>query len=99
MSNLRKIDNDILKDWFLFRENTIIDSCRNEKRYEICFDDIYKEILNNVPRKSRESIENKLKLVDEEFLKLLVYWEEKYYRNGFCDGINLIIGTLENNNK
>lgn len=97
MKNLRKVDNDILKDWLIFREDSIIESCKDEEKYDICFDEIYKKILDNIPKQNRKFVESKLKLIDNEILKFLVYWEEKYYRNGFCDGINLMVGTLESN--
>ena len=46
MSSLREVNDDILKDWLDFREDTC-------------------------------------------------YWNEKYYRNGFCDGVQLIGGCFE----
>ena len=35
-----------------------------------------------------------LKFLDENFMGYIDYWNEKYYRNGFCDGISLIISSL-----
>ncbi len=35
--------------------------------------------------------------LDENFMNYIDYWNEKYYRNGFCDGVQLIIGCESNN--
>ncbi len=97
MSSLRKINNDILKDWLIFRENSINNSYKDEEKYNICLDEIYKRILEKIPKKEKEIIKKDFKLIDEEILKFYVYTEEKFYRNGFCDGINLMVGSLESN--
>ena len=38
---------------------------------------------------------NNLMFLDDNFLDYLGYWNEKYYRNGFCDAIQLITGSLD----
>ena len=43
-----------------------------------------KKILNNVTGDSIEYIKEQLDLLDENLLDYVTYWNEKYYRNGFC---------------
>ena len=95
MNNFRNVNNDILKDWFLFREDEIASlTCDEDKRHWIYFDEISERILKNVPDKNKKYVQKQLNFLDDNFLDYLGYWNEKYYRNGFCDAIELIIGTL-----
>ena len=80
MNNLREVNNDILKDWLLFRE-----------------DEISERILNSIPKQNRAFVQKQLSVLDDNFLDYLGYWNEKYYRNGFCDGVQLIMGCFDNN--
>ena len=35
------------------------------------------------------------KILDNNFLDYISYWNEKYYRNGFVDGVQMIVGCVE----
>ena len=72
MSNLREVNDDILKDWLLFRE-----------------DEISEKILRNIPKQNRSYVQKQLNILDDNFMDYIGYWNEKYYRNGFCDGVQL----------
>ena len=52
-------------------------------------------ILKNVPNQDQKYVKKQLELLDRNLLDYVCYYNEKYYRNGFCDGIQLIIGCLE----
>ena len=93
---MKKYNNDILKDWFIFRENKINETDAKDNNYNICFDEIYRKILNSTKRKNRGYIENQLRKIDDKLIDYTVYMEEKNYRNGFCDGIKLILEVLYN---
>ena len=54
-------------------------------------------ILKRVPKNDRKYVEKQLSFLDENFMNYIDYWNEKYYRNGFCDGVQLIIGCESNN--
>ena len=58
------------------------------------FDEISERILRNVPDKNKKYVQKQLNVLDDNFLDYLGYWNEKYYRNGFCDAIEFIIGAL-----
>lgn len=91
MNNLRKVDDDILKDWLDFREETDLAFVHDEDRkHTVKFGEISEKILNSVPKQNRKFVEKQLELLNSSFLDYIVYWNEKYYRNGFCDGIKLI---------
>ena len=96
MSNLREVNDDILKDWLDFREETTFcEMSPQDKKYCICFDEISEKILKNVPKQNKKYVQKQLDELDKNFMDYLIYWNEKYYRNGFCDGVQLIGGCIE----
>lgn len=91
MSNLREVNDDILKDWLEFREDTISSIASEEdKKHFICFEEISERILKNVPDQNKKYVEKQLKQLDDNFFDYICYWNEKYYRNGFVDGVQII---------
>ena len=92
--SLREVsENDIMKDWIHFREEDLLCYLSDEdKKHEICIDEISERILKNVPKKNLKFIKKQL---DRNFLDYLCYWNEKYYRNGFVDGVRIVAGCLE----
>ena len=96
MSNLREVNDDILKDWLLCREDELSSlTCDEDRKHWVYFDEISERILKNIPKQNRAYIQKQLNLLDDNFMDYIGYWNEKYYRNGFCDGVQLISGCLE----
>ena len=96
MNNFREVNDDILRDWLSFREEMVLGTLTKEDRkHYIYFDEIAENILKNVPKQNRKFVEKQLELLNSSFLDYIVYWNEKYYRNGFCDGAQLIIGCID----
>ena len=96
MNNLREVNDDILKDWLEFREETLLCTLSAEdKKHFVYFDDIFERILKNVPEQNKKYVKKQLDLLDENFMDYIGYWQEKYYRNGFCDGVELIVKCLD----
>ena len=96
MNNLREVNDDILKDWLLFREDEISSlSCDEDRNHWVYFDEISERILKNVPEQNKKYVRKQLDQLDENFMDYIDYWNEKYYRNGFCDGVELIIGCID----
>lgn len=96
INNFRKINEDLLKDWLAFREETELAFLDDEdKKHTVKFDEISEKILNSIPKQNRKFVEKQLELLNSSFLDYIVYWNEKYYRNGFCDGAELIIGCID----
>ena len=57
--------------------------------------------LMNIERKFLEILINKIKNIQkqldfiyDEFMNYIIYVNEKYYRNGFVDGVQLITGSM-----
>lgn len=95
INNFRKVNEDLLKDWLAFREETELAFLDDEdKKHTVKFDEISEKILGTIPKQNRKFVEKQLELLNSSFLEYICYWNEKYYRNGFCDGIQLIIGCL-----
>ena len=73
MNNLREVNDDILKDWLDFREDTIASlMCAEDKKHFICFEEISEKILRNVPEQNKKYVEKQLKLLDDNFLIIFV---------------------------
>ena len=92
MNNFREVNDDILKDWLEFREDRIFatNSVKDKEHY-LYFDELSDNILANVSEENRKYVQKQL----DVFIDYLEYWNEKYYRNGFCDGVELISRSLE----
>ncbi len=96
MSNLREVNNDILKNWLEFRKDTIASlSCAEDKKHWIYFDEISERILKNVPEQNKKYVKKQLEQLDENFMDYISYWNEKYYRNGFGDGVQIVMGCFD----
>ena len=96
MNSFREVNEDILKDCFLYREDEISSlSCDEDRKHWVYFDEISENILKSVPKQNRFYIQKQLNKLDNNFLDYLGYWNEKYYRNGFCDGVQLILECLK----
>ena len=98
MSNLREVNDDILRDWLSFREEELCSlTCDEDRKHHIYFDEISERILKNVPKQNQKYVQKQLDQLDKNFMDYIDYWNEKYYRNGFCDGVQLIGGCCNNN--
>lgn len=95
MNNLREVKDDLLKDWLLFREDEIASlSCDEDRKHWFYFDEISKKILNSIPKQNRAFVQKQLNILDDNFMDYIGYWNDKYYRAGFGDCLNLVIMSL-----
>lgn len=89
-------EDDILKEWLDFREETALcEMTPQDKKYCICFDEISDKILKNVPKQNQKYIKKQLEQLDRNFMDYLGHWNEKYYRNGFVDGFQFVFGCFD----
>lgn len=73
MSNLREVNDDILKDWLLFREDEISSlTCDEDRKHWVYFDEISERILKNVPKQNRNYIQKQLNLLDDNFIDYIM---------------------------
>lgn len=95
MGSYRKVGEDILKEWLDFREEELGSlTCKEDKKHFIYFEEITTDILNNVSGNNIEYVKSQLEKLDDNIMDYMHYWFEKYYRNGFCDAVELISGCL-----
>ena len=96
MNNFREVNDDILREWILFREDELSSiTCDEDKKHWVYFDEISEKILRNVPKKNKKYVQKQLEILDDNFLDYLGYWNEKYYKNGFVDGSQLVMGFFD----
>ena len=91
MKNFREINDDILRDCLCFREEMVLGTLTKEdKKHYIYFDEIAENILKNVPKQNQKYVKSQLDRLNKNFMDYMCYCNEKYYRNVFCDGAELI---------
>ena len=97
MNNFREVnDNDILSDWISIREQESIGVLNsNDEKHSLYYDELFDKILNSIPKRNRQYVQKQLDKIDDNFTDYLVYWTEKYYRNGFVDGVQIIFGCFD----
>ncbi len=96
MYNFREVNNDILKDWLEFREQeSFCQSSPQDKKHYIYFEELSANILKNVSKENKKYVQKQLDKLENNFMNYIDYWNEKYYRNGFCDGVEIIVGCVE----
>lgn len=96
MCNFREVKDDILKDWLDFREQeTFCKSSPQDKEHYIYFEELSANILKNVSKGNRKYVQKQLNKLEDNFMDYLDYWNEKYFRNGFCDGVEMIVGCVD----
>ena len=94
MNNLREVKDDILKDWIEFREENLSSMSKEDKKHFIYFEEISKRILNSIPNKNRKYVQKQLEILDRNIFDYSFYWNEKYYRNGFGDVVQIVSECL-----
>ena len=96
MVNFREVNDDILKEWFNFREETCFCYAdEQDRKNNIKFDFFRENILKNIPKQNKNYIDKQLDLIYDDFMRYLTYINEKYYRNGFVDGSQLVLGCFD----
>ena len=74
MNNFRNVNDDILKEWLNFREETDLAFINDEDRkHTVKFDEISEKVLNSIPKQNRKFVEKQLKLLNSSFLDYIVY--------------------------
>ena len=69
MSNLREVNDDILKEWIECRESTLFPFTNDEdKKHDIYFDEFFENILRNVPDQNKKYVKRQFDKIDENFL-------------------------------
>ena len=94
--SFREVNDDILKEFWEYRDQTAFAyMTKEDKKHMIYFDEITEKILNSIPKQNRKFVQQQLNKLDDNFSDYVGYWSEKYYRNGFCDGVQIMAGCFE----
>lgn len=95
MNNFREVNDNIIKEWLEFREENLLRyTTEEDRKHCIYFDEISANILKNVPKQNKKYVQKQLDKIDQNYMNYLCYWNEKYYRNGFVDGSQLVMGCF-----
>ena len=96
MNNFREVNDDIIKEWLEFREENLLRyTTEEDRKHCIYFDEISANILKNVHKQNKKYVQKQLDKIDQNYMDYFCYWNEKYYRNGFVDGSQLVMGCLD----
>ena len=97
MINLGKVNEDgILKEWYDCMKKTYLRYVDEQDRAnEFNYDPFREKILKNVPKQNKKYVEKQLDLIYNDFMKYVMYVNEKYYRNGFVNGSQLVTGYFD----
>ena len=96
MCNFREVNDDILRERLNIREQEIFCTLTGEdKKHYIYFDKLSENILKSVPKQNQKYVKKQLDKLNNNFMDYLCYWNEKYYRNGFVDGVQITIGCID----
>ena len=75
MNSFREVNDDILKDWLDFREETDLAFVNDkDRKHTTKFDEISEKILNSIPKQNKKYIEKQLELLNSRFLDYIAYW-------------------------
>ena len=81
--------------WIIFRDECLSRLTEEDKGHLIEFDKYCDNILKNVASCNKKYVQKQLDKLDENYLDYIGYWNDKYYRAGFGDCLNLIIMSLD----
>ncbi len=97
MSKFKNVNDDILKEWLNFREEEYFSTLTNkeDRDHHLYIEEISDKILNSIPEPNRDFVQKQLSKLDDNVMDYIDYWNEKYFRFGFCDGVELISGCLD----
>lgn len=74
MSNLRNVQDDLLKDWLYFRDEYLCSLVNtDDRKYMIKFDKLSNSILKSIPKQNRSYGQKQLNKPDDSFMDYVGY--------------------------
>ncbi len=96
MCNNLNCDDNLLQDWLDFRSEELETNLSDEdKSHFLKFDDFYDKIIDVTLDTKKDYVSNVLNDLRDDFMQYCIYWNEKYYKTGFSDGVKLIGGAYK----
>lgn len=97
MSNLNiNIDDieNLLDDWIAFRDEELSILSNEDKIHPLDFDSFENLILKNISKKDYNYVSKKLDEFYNQIMEFTGYYNDKYYKAGFADCLNLVIRSF-----
>ena len=95
MCNNLNCDDILLQDWLDFRSEELETNLSDEdKNHFLKFDDFYDKIVDVTLDTKKDYVSDLLNGLRDDFMQYCIYWNEKYYKTGFSDGIKLLDKAL-----
>lgn len=92
--NFKNELNDLLQEWIIFRDEELARLTKEDKKHLLHFDELEDKLLKSLPYKNRNLAKKLLEKIYDDFLDFCGYYNDKYYRAGFGDCLNLVIMSL-----
>ncbi len=81
----------IIEEWLEFRKTKMEELTAEDKTHIIDMDKLFKSMQNLVPIENQNLVLNKIDELIDVIVKYTEYSNDKFYKIGFYDAINLVI--------
>ena len=88
---------DLMNEWIIFRDDELCKLTKEYMKHSLDFDTFYNLVLKNVSKNSEKFMIKNLDKFYEQIMDFAGYYNDKYYRAGFGDCLNLVIMSLGGN--
>ena len=88
---------DLMNEWIIFRDEELCKLTKKDLKHSLNFDDFSNLVLKNVSKKSEKFMLKQLDKFYNNIMDFTGYYNDKYYRAGFGDCLNLVIMSLGGN--
>ena len=88
---------DLMNEWIVFRDEELCKLTNEDMKHSLDFDTFYNSVLKNVSKNSEKFMIKNLDKFYEQIMDFTGYYNDKYYRAGFGDCLNLVIMSLGGN--
>lgn len=89
-----KFLDDLLDDWIIFRDEKLATLTAEDKKHPLHFDELEDKLLKSLPYKNKKYTKVVLEKIYDDFINFSSYYNDKYYKAGFGDCLNLVIMSL-----
>ena len=86
--------NDLLEQWIVFRDEELSHLTNEDRKHPLHFEVFENKLLKSLPYRNREQAKIILDKMYDNVIDYCSYYNEKYYRAGFGDCLNLVIRSL-----
>ena len=88
---------DLMNEWIIFRDEELCKLTKEDLKHSLNFDDFSNLVLKNVSKKSEKFMLKQLDKFYNNIMDFTGHYNDKYYRAGFADCLNLVIMSLGGN--